>query len=48
MKGSRVAVTAAAIAVALTFACSRQSPSPTSPSSNAAAKDDASFGLDRP
>jgi hypothetical protein len=42
MKGSRFAVTAATLAVALTFACSRQSASPTSPSSNAAAKDDAS------
>ena len=41
MKGSRVAVTVAAAAVALTFACSKQSPSPTSPSTKSAANDDA-------
>jgi hypothetical protein len=42
MKRSRFVVNTAVVAVALTFACSRQSTSPTSPSSNAAAKDDAS------
>ncbi len=42
MKGSRFALTAALAALALTFACSRQSPSPTSPSSKAALNDDAS------
>src|SRR5712671_6860308 len=42
MKGSRFAVTAAAIAVALTFACSRQSSSPTSPSSKTTPSADAS------
>jgi hypothetical protein len=42
MRGSRFALTAAAVGMALTFACSRQSPSPASPSSNAAANDDAS------
>jgi hypothetical protein len=42
MKGSRFAVTAALAALALTFACSRQSSSPTSPSSKTAPNDDAS------
>jgi hypothetical protein len=37
----RIAVTAAAIALALTLACSKQSPSPTSPGSPATAGDDA-------
>ncbi len=37
----RIAVTAAAAALALTFACSKQSPSPTSPGSPSASGDDA-------
>ena len=41
MKGSRFAVTAGAIAVALTFGCSRQSSSPTSPSSKTTPNADA-------
>jgi len=47
MKGSRVAVTAAAIAVALTFACSRQSPSAGRRPVRTPRQDDAS-SMDRP
>src|SRR6476661_7841013 len=39
MKGSRFAVTAALAALALTFACSRQSPAPTSPINDAQMSD---------
>jgi hypothetical protein len=42
MKGSRFAITAAFAALALTFACSRQSQSPTSPSSKTTPGADAS------
>ena len=41
MKGSRILVIATTVAVALTFACSKQSPSPTSPSAKSAVNDDA-------
>jgi hypothetical protein len=42
MKGSRFAVTAALAALALTFACSKQTASPTSPSSKGTPTDNAS------
>ena len=44
MKGSRFTITAAFAALALSFACSRQSASPTSPSSKAASNDASADG----
>jgi len=41
MKGSRIAAAVIAAAVALTFACGKPSPSPTSPSAQSAVNDDA-------